>query len=291
MMGTPRVPRWTSRVWGDNVWRAFHPASSILPAMKTMKTGTAGKIERLGTLLTLFFVASCSDATMPERDLSRQTGSSVPRPAYTMPEVVVNVPRCEGGICPDDGGSGSAGRPGAGDAGPHSGGSGGGIRPPTPRDTAGACNPNTNPDCFQPLSTWDKETIRVAFARHQNKTFTDARAAQACNALAAEFNRMLANGSVGRGAFGSTGEPDDPKHVAAYDRIGRTIHFEPAALDAANAGNPDAVRNIFNSALHEAAHSLDYQHSPPLWAGGYDLYQEFPFNLLSPGVNSCITNW
>jgi hypothetical protein len=62
-------------------------------------------------------------------------------------------------------------------------------------------------------------------------------------------------------------------------------------MDAANAGNADAIRNIVNTALHEAAHALGYHHSDPVWMGSYDLYVEPPFDLLSPGTNSCITGW
>jgi len=160
---------------------------------------------------------------------------------------------------------------------------------PSPNDES--CNPNTNPDCFQPLSIWDKTTIQHAFELYLRTTFADPNAGQMCNMLVAQFNQMMAAGRVGRGAFGSTGEPNDPLHVAAYDPIGRTIHFEPGPMAAANAGDATAIRDILNSALHEAAHSLGYNHTDPLWMGSYDLYAESPFNLLSPGTNSCITNW
>lgn len=69
------------------------------------------------------------------------------------------------------------------------------------------------------------------------------------------------------------------------------MHFEPSALDAANAADPAAIRNIVNTALHEAAHSLGFDHTDPMWMGSYDLYAEAPLNLLSPGTNSCITGW
>jgi hypothetical protein len=76
---------------------------------------------------------------------------------------------------------------------------------------------------------------------------------------------------------------------AAYDPVSKTMHFEPSTLDAANAGDAVAIRNIVNSALHESAHSLGFMHSEPFWNGSYDLYAESPFSLLSPGTNSCIT--
>jgi hypothetical protein len=79
--------------------------------------------------------------------------------------------------------------------------------------------------------------------------------------------------------------------VGAYDPVSGTMHFEPSALDAANAGDATAIRNIVNTALHEAAHSLGFGHTDPVWMGSYDLYAEAPFDLLSPGTNSCITGW
>ena len=82
-----------------------------------------------------------------------------------------------------------------------------------------------------------------------------------------------------------------PTHVALYHPDSGTMHFEPSALDAANAGDATAIRNILNSALHEAAHALGFVHTDPVWSGSHDLYAEAPFNLLSPGTNSCITNW
>ena len=65
----------------------------------------------------------------------------------------------------------------------------------------------------------------------------------------------------------------------------------PSAHENDRAGDATAIRNIVNTALHEAAHSLGFDHTEPLWMGSYDLYAEAPFNLLSPGTNSCITGW
>jgi hypothetical protein len=107
-----------------------------------------------------------------------------------------------------------------------------------------------------------------------------------------EFDGLFQAGKVFRG--NSDTPPNDPLtgvHVGAYDPVAGTIHFEPSALDAANRGDPSAIRNVFNTALHEAAHSLGFTHTDALWMGSYDLYMEAPFSLLSPGVNSCLTNW
>lgn len=258
-------------------------------------------------LFALLLATGCADApTAPDRV---QAGTAGPSSDYVLePIIVIGDPRdtCDPWMdlnwCRGDGGGTCmssqpgeptdpeqttvTGCPGGGGDGP-GGGGGGTIQPPDDGD----CNPNTNPDCLQPLSAWDKETISLAFSRHLRTSFTDPNAARMCNQLATHFNQMMSGGAVFRGAFGSTGEPSDPLHVAAYDQVGGTIHFEPDAMAAANAGDPTAVRNILNSALHEAAHALNYTHTDPVWMGSYDLYAEPPFNLLSPGANSCITNW
>lgn len=67
------------------------------------------------------------------------------------------------------------------------------------------------------------------------------------------------------------------------------IHFDPEYLEFAAAGDVDAQREIANTALHEAAHVLGFDHpTPPVWVGEQDYYSDAPFNLLSPGPNSCI---
>lgn len=262
------------------------------------------KLGRLAVLFVALFAAACAD--VPTAPMGKGAGSARSSGNYILePIVVVGTPKCDPYLdlnwCQGDGGgdcmTSAAGGPSSPDAMtlsgcPGSGGGGGGGSLPSPTDPDPAvCIPDKNPDCLQPLSIWDKETIRQAFSRHLRTSFTDPAAAQKCNQLATRFNQMLAEGRVYRGAFGSTGEPTDPLHVAAYDRLKRTIHFEPDALAAANGGDAAAVRNILNSALHEAAHSLNLNHTSPLWMGSYDLYSESPFDLLSPGANSCITNW
>lgn len=110
-----------------------------------------------------------------------------------------------------------------------------------------------------------------------------------CAEMMSEFDRLYAAGLVFRGGTDTPeGDPLTPTHVGAFDLVAGTMHFEPLALDAANRGDAAAIRSLFNTALHESAHSLGFNHTEPIMSGGYDLYAEQPFNLLSPGTNSCI---
>jgi len=168
--------------------------------------------------------------------------------------------------------------------------SGGGY--PTPEEPA--CNVQFDPECNQPLTAADSATIRTAIERHKRPAseFTNQAKAEQCEQLMAKFDELLASGNVFRGEFDTpTGDPLTATHVGAYAPPSQTMHFEPSALDAANRGDAAAIRNIFNTALHEAAHALKFEHSAAIWVDGHDLYAETPFNLLSLGINSCITNW
>jgi len=183
--------------------------------------------------------------------------------------------------CPPPAGGGSTGGPTPGPGGPGTGG-----------DDGTECNPQYDPDCNQPLTPADSATLRTGFQRHINTVFTDPAKAAQCTQLKNEFDRLMTSGSVYRGEFDTpANDPHTAVHVGAYDPVSGTMHFEPSALDAANAGDRAAIRNIVNTALHEAAHSLRYDHTDPVWMGSYDLYAESPFDLLSPGINSCITGW
>lgn len=105
------------------------------------------------------------------------------------------------------------------------------------------------------------------------------------------FDKLMVTGKVFRGIANTA--PNDTltkTHFGAYDPQSGTMHFDPSGLNAANGGDPSAIRNLVNTALHEGAHFLGYDHSPPIWAGSYDLYAEAPFSLLSPGDNSCLIN-
>jgi hypothetical protein len=92
--------------------------------------------------------------------------------------------------------------------------------------------------------------------------------------MLAQFNASNAAGSVFRGGSNTT------HYGAMYnDRI----HFDPQYLDAAAAGGATALREIANTALHEAAHVLGFSHpAGPTWSGGQDYYSDVPFKPLEP---------
>lgn len=170
-----------------------------------------------------------------------------------------------------------------GTTGPGGGGDPGGSTPsPDDGDDSTTCDPRTDPDCEQPLTTTDSTTITNALAGYVRPSaeIPDSTARALCEDMLREFNRSFAAGAVLRGGS------DTDHYGATYnDRI----HFDPSWLDAAASGDAAALREIANTALHEAAHVLDYQHpNPPTWVNGQDYYSDTPFNLLSPGPNSCI---
>jgi hypothetical protein len=188
------------------------------------------------------------------------------------------------------GAGGGGAMPGPGPGGGGGGGGGGTTQPTDPEDPQ--CNPQYDPDCNQPLTSADSTTLKNGFALNLNTQFTDPAKAEQCRQMKAEFDHLMAAGNVFRGQFDTPeNDPHTAVHVGAYDPVSGTMHFEPSTLDAANAGDATAIRNIVNTALHEAAHSLGFDHTDPMWMGSYDVYTEAPFNLLSPGTNSCLTGW
>lgn len=140
-----------------------------------------------------------------------------------------------------------------------------------------------------PLTHTDSATIRNALATmlRPAAAFTDSVARRDCEQMTSWFNAAFAAGDVFRGAYDSN-SLTDPAHYGMYNN--GNIHFDPAGLDAANAGDVEAIREIAITALHEAAHRLGYAHlTPPTFdAQGRDYYVDHPFNRLNPGPNSCV---
>jgi hypothetical protein len=255
---------------------------------------------KAAAILALLVTTACSDAPTAPGEIA--AGTAGPSNAITLEPVIV-IGKCDPYLsldgCEGEGGDCMAGM-GTDDpevgytSGCYSGDgrSGGGAPPggggaPAPI----TCDPQYDPQCNKPLTSADSATIRTAIARHQRPAaeFTDPARAQQCSQMLSEFNRLYTAGKVFRGGSDTqAGDPLTDTHVGAFDPVAETIHFEPSALEAANGGDAVAVRSIFNTALHESAHSLGYTHTSPIWSGSYDLYMEAPFDLLSPGANSCI---
>lgn len=161
-------------------------------------------------------------------------------------------------------------------------GNGYGWDPGTP-----SCDPQYDPNCYQPLNEADKkllgETINARL--RPISEFTDPAARQTCELLFTEWQSRYTGGKVFRGGTQTVaGDQGVGEHWGAYDKDTGNMHFDPEGLDAAATGDATAVREMMNTALHEAAHALGFEHTDPVGP----FYQEHPYTLLSPGANSCI---
>lgn len=153
------------------------------------------------------------------------------------------------------------------------------------------CDPSVDPDCYVPLTDGDKAAVQNSINTYTRKgsEFTDQVAMAECAALVAGFEKAYAEGRVFRGATETL--PSDhgiEPHTGAYDPVTKFIHFDPSYLDRAATGDEASMRDLANTALHEAAHSLGYDHGASVMTMWGPLYSEQYFNRLSPGSNSCI---
>ncbi len=174
-------------------------------------------------------------------------------------------------------GGGSCGEP----PDPGDGGGSGGPTNPLPGEPT-YCDPSVDPDCEQPLTPVDKTTINTALGAFLRDlaTVADTTARRQCGELRNRFDEALGGGDVFRG------ESDSHHYGATW---GGRIHFDPFLLDGAQAGNTEHQRELANTALHEAAHLMGFRHPAGVtFVDGQDYYSDPPFNLLSPGTNSCI---
>jgi hypothetical protein len=167
-------------------------------------------------------------------------------------------------------------------------GNGYGWDPGTP-----SCDPNYDPNCYVVLTDADKKVLGDDindYLRPQDQ-FTDEASRQRCEQLFTKWQEMYTGGRVFRGA--TTTKDSDPgvdPHWGAYDSDADRIHFDPVYLDRAATGDAKTLQEMMNTALHEAAHALGYDHTEPvptLW--GVPAYAEDYYSQLSPGSNSCIT--
>lgn len=176
-------------------------------------------------------------------------------------------------------------------SGPKPGLPGGGNLPTPPDDGDGSCDPDYDPGCERPLTPADLATINRALETmlRASEDFTDPEARQQCQALTAAFRTALSGGAVFRGAFDSNNENDPEGGHFGFTSKRATIHFDPGLLDAANAGNALATRQVAITALHEVGHKAGFQHGRVTWDDqGRDHYAERPFSLMNPGANSCV---
>lgn len=112
-------------------------------------------------------------------------------------------------------------------------------------------------------------------------TIADTANRRRCGDLVRKFQERFAAGKVYRGRYDTEG--NTAHYGATYDRH---IHFDPWLLNKA-ANDPTVLRELANTALHEAAHTLDFWH--PSGPDALGRYTDPPFNLLDPGPNVCLS--
>ncbi|HEX6749446.1 MAG TPA: hypothetical protein VF092_19275 [Longimicrobium sp.] len=190
-------------------------------------------------------------------------------------------PNCQS--APSSGGTTTA-QPNGGAPG---GGSGGTTGSTTGSEPTPTCDPSTDPKCELPLTKTDSATIQKSlhdYLRPESE-IADTTARRRCGEMRRQFETSFANGTVFRGASDSQ---DSTAHYG-MTYVSR-IHMDPWLLNGAASGNTAFLRDVANTALHEAAHVLGFSHPNgfTLDSAGHDLYTDPYFNLLSPGPNSCI---
>lgn len=169
---------------------------------------------------------------------------------------------------------------------------GGGGEPYDPY--ANGCDPSLDPACEKPLTETDNANIVNAietYIRSSAEIVDRDNARSQCKAMLDKFNSMLAASPplVFRGS--SKTQPGDPgidPHTGAYDPSTGHMHFEPDLLDQAAAGDAKALREIANTALHEAAHALGFEHGDSVPSPWGPLYTEDYYNKLDAGDDSCM---
>lgn len=169
---------------------------------------------------------------------------------------------------------------------------GGGGEPDDPYTDG--CDPSVDPACEKPLTSVDKDNIANAidtYIRSIEEIVDKDDARSQCKAMLDKFNSMLAADPplVFRGAtVTQPGDPGVPPHTGGYDKNTGHMHFEQDLLDAAASGDPKALREIANTALHEAAHALGFEHTDSVASPWGPLYTEDYFNKLDAGDDSCM---
>lgn len=160
------------------------------------------------------------------------------------------------------------------------GNGGGGYTPSS--DSSTVCDPQTDPNCEKPLTSTDSITILKAIRDYvrPDTAIADTTKRRKCKEMLDAFRTTFAKNDVFRGGSNTTGED---AHFGMEFRS--RIHFDPWLLNRAAGGDTIALRELANTALHEAAHVIDKDHPNGETNG---IYTDEPFNLLPPGPNACI---
>ncbi len=159
------------------------------------------------------------------------------------------------------------------------------------------CDPSVNPECEKPLTDTDRTTLASLIAdKIKDPSSLPEPARQQCGALLAKVNDMLPQ-NIKRGLFDThDGDQGVDPQFGAYNSDTKNMHIDPQFLDGAATGDDYTRREVANTLLHEAAHALGLEHpsgylmmpDPSHPQNAIYLYSDSPYDLLSPGSNSCI---
>ena len=242
--------------------------------MHTICRFESSRVLRLGGIIVAALgIAACADQVTAPRDVSQRESG------------VIILPAVEGTACryggdypfcappPPEGDVGNT--PGEEPPPPEGGGS------VPPDSTSAACDPKTDPKCEQPLTTADSTTILKALKDYvrPDSTIADTTNRRKCKEMRDRFTQSFNAGTVFRGGSDLT---VGRHYGATYES---RIHFDPWLLGRAAGGSTSDLRELANTALHEAAHVLRLQHPNGETNG---IYTDQPFNLLPPEPGVCI---
>jgi hypothetical protein len=229
------------------------------------------KFGFVGLCLAGALVGACSDApTVPRaRPGGPETATQLTGITATACQYGGEYPDCDPKPVDPDGG-------GVDPLAPAGGGSGG--------TSSSTCNPTTDPKCEQELTSQDSALLTIVLTQYvrPDTAIRDTTIRRECSQMVAKFRERMAAGKVFRGAYDTQGT-NDAHYGATYDGH---IHFDPWALAEAQKGVSGALRELINTALHEAAHTMGFLHPHEFDANGH--YSDRPFNLLDPGPNQCL---
>lgn len=233
----------------------------------------------LAASLSLAILAGCTDSVTSAREPAELlTAAADP---FQLPEVTGTAcrwggeyPNCNsspGSTEPTPGGQPVGGPP-------MEPGTGGGSGTPPPQDSTSMCDPRTDPNCEKPLTHADSATILKALTDHVRRasSIADTANRRKCTDMLNQFMQSFNTSTVFRGG-------SNTRHFGATNND--RIHFDPWLLDGAIGGNADDQRELANTALHEAAHVMGFDHLNGEVNG---VYSDSPFNLLPPGTGPCI---
>lgn len=155
------------------------------------------------------------------------------------------------------------------------------------------CDPFIDPDCEQALPDSMKTRIVNAMAQYVKTAsmISDPALRARCQEMVDRANLYLAANAVYLGAK-DTPLMDPGSHYGAYSPRTGNIHFDPWAMNSATSGS-NVAWQVANTMLHEAAHTLGYNHDPkPMvipYRGRTPVYSEPYFADLNPGgERSCM---